>query len=117
MTPAEADWVAGHVLGAAMLQSYGPQRSCPCRGGVCGHCQGGHHRSCMVVAWGGAPRVQCEGWITDRKARVKSPDVWRAGRPCRWICACGCDPYAPPLPPAGDLPPMQLDLLSALAGA
>ncbi len=119
MTPAAADWIAKHVLTPEMLKGYGSQRRCCCQGGICGHCRDGRHRSCMVVAWGGAPRASCEGWITDRQARVKSPDVWRAGKPCRWVCACGCDPWAPELPPVGGPPvAMQLDIFGELlAGA
>lgn len=121
MTPEAAAWVADIVLTRAMLKAYSRQDLCSCYGGVCHHCLSGHRERCVVVAWGGAPPVQCEGWITDRKGRVipGCPDVWRAGRPCRWVCACTDCPPRPERPPV-DAPSVaiQLDIFSALmAGA
>lgn len=117
MTPAEAAWVADVVLTAAMLKGYSRQDLCPCWGGVCYHCKNGHREPCVVHRWGGAPPAQPETWITDHQGRVvtRSPDVWRAGRPCRWICPCTSCPPSPVPPPAAAEPvAMQLDIFGAL---
>ena len=95
---------------------------CPCQWGPCGHCEAGNHNQCSVVAWGGAPRAHGDSYIINRRGQVTvgrgvpSTEVWRAGRPCRWICPCGCTPigYTPPPAPTGPAAPEQLDLFAAL---
>ncbi len=120
MTPAEAAWVADIILTRQMLKAYSSQDTCACQGGLCHYCRTGHESPCVVVRWGGAPRAQSEGWITDRRGRVVpgSPDVWRAGRPCRWICPCTDCPALPARPPADAAPvALQLDIFGELVGS
>ncbi|QLQ37971.1 DUF6248 family natural product biosynthesis protein [Micromonospora robiginosa] len=119
--PADAaTWIRDVVLPPAYRKGTRDQSVCPCQWGVCGHCQAGRHEKCNVVAWGGAPRAHGDTRITDARGLVaggwgvRSTEVWRSGRPCRWICPCGCTPIGCALPPASPAGPEQLDLFAAL---
>ncbi|MBC9000467.1 DUF6248 family natural product biosynthesis protein [Micromonospora aurantiaca (nom. illeg.)] len=116
-----AEWIRTVVLPETYRRNSSDPARCACQGGVCLHCQEGRHAKCQVVAWGGAPLARCETFICDRRGMVAGAsgvinEVWRSGKPCRWVCACGCAPVGAALPPGGlaELPSTyQLDLFAS----
>lgn len=119
--PDAARWIHDVVLPPGLRDDIRDRlrEHCPCQWGPCGHCEAGRHDQCSVVAWGGAPRAHCDTYVTNARGQVAVgrgviADVWRAGRPCRWVCPCGCTPVGAALPPPGPAAPEQLDLFSQL---
>ncbi|MET9303208.1 DUF6248 family natural product biosynthesis protein [Micromonospora aurantiaca] len=114
-----AAWIHDVVLPPKYRQGTTDPSKCPCQGGPCGHCDAGRHQQCAVIAWGGAPVVRPETVIVDSRGYVavargvRSVDVWRSGRPCRWVCSCGCAPIGCEPPPATE-PAYQLDLFALI---
>lgn len=100
MTPAEADWVAEHVLTRWALSGHklADLRMCACQWGPTGHCEHGDHSKCShhgrVAGW---PRVTPETHVIDRHGGAKTA-VWRVGTPCVWHCPCEVCAAAPALP-------------------
>lgn len=120
VSPEAAAWIRDVVLPPAYRRNTTDPAVCACQYSVCGHCQAGRHRQCQVVGWGGAPRAHGDTHITDARGMVAgawgvaSAEVWRAGRPCRWVCPCGCTPVGAALPPSGGPMALQLDLFTEL---
>ena len=120
--PDAAAWIRDQVLPASYRDEIraGLIAHCACQWGPCGHCQDGDHQQCAVVAWGGAPRAHGDTYIVNRRGQVAtgrgvpSVEVWRSGRPCRWICPCGCTPIGCARPPTGVPSSYQLDLFALL---
>ncbi|TDC34228.1 hypothetical protein E1211_17940 [Micromonospora sp. 15K316] len=119
--PDAAAWIRSVVLPKAYVDGIPDPSLCACQWGPCGHCQAGQHEQCNVVGWGGAPRAHGDTYITTSRGQVAvgkgvaSAEVWLSGRPCRWVCPCGCTPVGPERPPADVPATYQLDLFAMLS--
>jgi hypothetical protein len=120
----DASWIRDVVLTEKMVRAYRLIDICACQYGLCGACQHGEHKRCMLVQGGGVPRVMCETHITNRSGQAIGGShgaVWRAGAPCRWACPCtSCKApsvEATMVTPAADQPERQMDLFADLGVA
>jgi hypothetical protein len=106
MPAAAAAWIRDVVLPAAYRRNTGDPTPCACQWGPCGHCRASRHTQCAVIAWAGEPPAHGDTHITDSRGMVVgrygvgSTEVWRVGKPCRWICPCPCRTTMPALFPA-----------------
>lgn len=113
-----AAWISDVVLTRVYRNATSGPELCACQYGICGHCKAGGHADCQMVTWGGAPPAHGDTYVTNARGQVasaqgvRSVEVWRSGRPCRWLCSCGCTPIGAALPPTGPTPPIQLDLFA-----
>jgi hypothetical protein len=99
----EADWVYAVVLTQRYKESAGAimwtgarenrrdegqgaafLRMCDCQSGLCGRCSDGRPERCAHRAW--TPPSVPETHIQDRRGHALDP-VWRAGKPCAWLCS------------------------------
>ena len=115
-----AAWIHDVVLLSAYRDNALTSRRCPCQWGRTGHCAHGRHDRCPRT-WGwerhGAPSP--DTYVTDAHGvvaaapTVASVAVWRAGRPCRWLCPCACHTQVQALIPP---PPRQPGRASRTGG-
>jgi len=90
MTPEAAAWVRANVLlpyARDEVHSRALIEHCPCQWGPCGHCDSGRHEQCTARRM--PPSVRPETYLVRRNGSVVA-EVWRLGKPCVWLCPCGC---------------------------
>lgn len=93
LTADAAAWIYDSVLTAAYRRSCTVEGEpalilqCDCQGGRCGHCAADRHHLCTTRLHG--PVVGCETHIVSVSGGAMTP-VWLSGKPCRWVCPCGC---------------------------